>query len=75
MTTSDKLLDRRAVAERLGVKPSTFDTWASTGRYNLTFVKVGRFRMYRERDLEAFLDRHSYSHTGEYNARRKGSAS
>ena len=71
---SSKLLTRTEAAERLGVKPSTLDTWASTGRYNLRFVKVGRFRYYRETDLAAFLDRKSHTHTGEYPERRGGSA-
>ena len=63
---SDKLIDRHEAAARLGVKPSTLDSWASSGRYNLSFVKVGRFRRYRESEIEAFKDRRTFHHTGEY---------
>ena len=46
MDKEDKLLSRKETAELLGVKPSTLSVWASTGRYNLPFVKVGRLTKY-----------------------------
>ena len=63
---SDKLLDRYEASARLGVKPSTLDNWASTGKYDLPYVKVGRFRRYRESDIAAFTERRTFIHTGQY---------
>ena len=51
----DPLLSRRDAARLLGVKVETLEVWASTGRYNLPFVKVGRLVKYRFSDLQAFV--------------------
>lgn len=53
----DDRLTRDEAAEYLGVKASTLTVWASTGRYNLPFIKVGRRVYYRRADLDAWLDR------------------
>lgn len=58
------LLCREQAAEYLGVKPRTLDVWASTHRYNLTFIKVGRLAKYRIEDLDAFLDRRTVNTQG-----------
>ncbi|MAF16256.1 MAG: DNA-binding protein [Marinomonas sp.] len=60
---NDELLSRKQAAEFLCVKPQTLATWACTGRYDLTFVKVGRKVLYRKKDLESFLNRHVYTKT------------
>lgn len=52
---ADPLLDRPQAAEYLGVTPGTLEVWASTGRYSLPFVKVGRSVKYRKSDLDAWL--------------------
>ena len=49
------LLTREEAAARLGVKAQTLAVWASTGRYSLPFIKVGRLVKYRQADLDAFL--------------------
>ena len=49
-----KLLNRKEAGEYLGIKPNTLDAWASTGRYNLKYIKVGRLVRYRKEDLDAF---------------------
>ena len=56
-TISDgpKLLTREQAAAYLGVKPRTLAVWASTRRYGLRFVKVGRAVRYRMADLERWL--------------------
>jgi len=51
-----KLLTRAEAAAYLGCKPQTLAMWASTKRYNLRYVKVGRSVRYRVSDLEAFLN-------------------
>ena len=50
-----KLLSRSEVAAYLGLKPQTLAVWATTGRYGLPMVKVGRSVRYRVADLEAWL--------------------
>jgi excisionase family DNA binding protein len=63
MSTNDltnELLTRQQAAELLGVRPQTLAVWASTKRYDLPVVKVGRnIVRYRRRDVEAFLARHT----------------
>ncbi len=49
------LLSRADAAAFLGVSKGTLEVWASTRRYNLPFVKVGRLAKYRMVDLEAFI--------------------
>ncbi len=41
------LLTRREAAAYLGVTPETLAVWASTRRYPLRFVKIGRLAKYR----------------------------
>lgn len=61
---SPNLLCREEAAEYLGVKPRTLDVWASTHRYNLKFIKVGRLAKYRIEDLDDFLDRRTVNTQG-----------
>ena len=49
-------LTRKEAAKYLGVAPGTLDVWASTGRYNLPFVKVGRIAFYRRSALDTFIE-------------------
>lgn len=53
---SKKLLTRPEAAEYLGVKTNTLEVWASTQRYGLSYIKVGRSVRYRMADLDAFID-------------------
>lgn len=50
------LLTRREAAAYLGVTPETLAVWASTKRYPLQFVKVGRLAKYRKSDLDTFIN-------------------
>jgi excisionase family DNA binding protein len=50
------LLTREQAAEYLGIAPQTLAVWASTGRYSLPMIKVGRCARYRRRDLDKFLE-------------------
>lgn len=60
---SAELLTRQQAADYLGVKPQTLAVWASTGRYKLTFVKVGRFARYRLADLDTWLESRTATQT------------
>lgn len=50
-----ELLNRDQAAAYLNVTPSTLAVWASTRRYNLPFVKMGRLVKYRKTDLDNFI--------------------
>ena len=49
------MVNRKSAAEYLGVSEGTLAVWASTGRYLLPFIKLGRKVMYLIEDLDAFL--------------------
>lgn len=54
-TVETQLLTRCAAAEALNIRPQTLAVWATTGRYSLPFVKIGRRVMYRKHDIEQFI--------------------
>ena len=43
------------LSEILSVKPGTTDVWASTGRHEIPFSKIGRQRRYRIKDIAIHL--------------------
>ena len=49
------LLTRAQAAEYLGVKPNTLAVWASTKRYPLPFIRIGRSIKYRLQHLDDFI--------------------
>ena len=51
------LFTRREAAHYLGVTEQTLAVWASTKRYDLPMVKIGRLAKYRKTDLDAFIER------------------
>lgn len=55
MAEREPLLSVAEAAAMLGLKPHTLDVWACTRRYPLPFVKIGRRRMYRPADVDAFI--------------------
>ena len=63
-----ELLTREEAASYLGCRPQTLAVWATTGRYELRFLKVGRLVKYRRSDLDAFLERRSVTSTGQAEA-------
>lgn len=52
-----ELLSRDETARLLGIEKSTLEAWATTGRYGLPFVRIGRLAKYRRSDLDAFIER------------------
>ncbi|MDE5178896.1 helix-turn-helix domain-containing protein [Vibrio fluvialis] len=54
--TSPTRFNRKQAAVYLGLSEGTLAVWASTGRYQLPFVKVGRKVFYRQSDLDAFVE-------------------
>ena len=57
------LLTPSQVSDFLGVTIGTLSVWRCTGRYPLNFIKVGRRVMYRESDVENFINGRVYEHT------------
>ena len=59
MTTTslspDDLLTRAQAAELLNVQVQTLACWASSQRYQLPYIRVGRAVRYRRSDLNRFL--------------------
>ncbi len=51
------LLSRDEAADYLGLSASTLAVWASTQRYELAYVKVGRKVYYTQADLDEFIER------------------
>lgn len=52
---NSELFTRDLAAAYLGVQAHTLAAWASTRRYPLRYVKVGRLVRYRKSDLDDFL--------------------
>jgi hypothetical protein len=50
------LLDEKAAAEFLDLKPGTLSVWRSTGRYSIPFLKIGHLVRYRRSALETWLE-------------------
>ena len=57
------LTDETAIA--LGVKVGTLHVWASTGRHELPFIKIGRSRQYPKKGIRRLIEKRTFNHTGE----------
>jgi len=68
------MLTRVEAAEYLGIKPQTLAIWASTGRYALPMIKIGRAVRYRKEDLDRFIDRRCVTSTCEALIRHKANS-
>jgi excisionase family DNA binding protein len=58
------LLTADEAATHLNVSVRTLAKWRSVGHPNLPYSKVGRCVRYMQRDLEAYLDKHSFNRVG-----------
>lgn len=52
----EQLLTRKEAADFLSTTDGTLAVWASTKRYKLSYVKLGRSVRYRMSDLIKFLE-------------------
>lgn len=59
----DSLVSPKAVAEDLNVTEGTLQVWRSTGRYDLSYVKIGGKVMYRISDVNKFIESRLTTHT------------
>jgi hypothetical protein len=53
--TAKILLDEKQAAAYLDLKPATLSVWRSTGRWDLPFIKMGRYVRYRRSDLDSWI--------------------
>lgn len=65
-----ELLTRAEAGAYLGIRPQTLSLWASVGRYDLPYIRVGRCVRYRRSDLDAFLARRTITHVEALEAQR-----
>ncbi|HUT89811.1 MAG TPA: helix-turn-helix domain-containing protein [Thermoguttaceae bacterium] len=66
VTLESPLLSRDDAAAYLGIHTQTLALWASCGRYDLPFAKIGRRAMYRKADLDEFIERRTATQTGAF---------
>lgn len=58
-TNVSELVSRQEAADILNVQPQTLAKWASTQRYALPYIKVGKAVRYRRSDLQQFMRRNT----------------
>ena len=54
--TPSPVVGTDGAAHHLGIAPATLETWRSTGRVKIPFIRVGRCVRYRIADLDRFLE-------------------
>lgn len=69
---SDPLFTPSEAADYLNVSERTLSVWRCTGRYGISFLKVGRKVRYRKSALDAFLDRRIHGAVEEKGGRNHG---
>lgn len=57
---NERLLTRKEASNYLGVTEGTLAVWASTKRYELPYIKVGRLVKYRQSDIVEFLKKRTH---------------
>jgi len=60
------LANNSAAANHIGIAAATLQYWRTTGSQKIPFIKVGGRVMYRISDLDKWLEKNTFSHTGEY---------
>ena len=56
---TSNLMSRVEAAKYLDLQPQTLAVWASTKRYNLPYIKVGRSVKYSKTALDQFIQANS----------------
>ena len=60
------LITAKQTAAEIGVAEATLSYWRTTGAQRIPYIKVGGRVMYRISDLDIWLSKRTYNHTGEY---------
>ncbi len=58
--STNPLLTPPEAASYIGVSVDTLSVWRCTGRYNISYLKVGRLVRYRKSDLDAWLEKRTH---------------
>ena len=58
------ILTREEAAIYLGIAPKTLANWASNGKVQIPYSKVGKLVRYRIADLDIYLESNKMLHTG-----------
>ncbi len=62
-SNADVLLTREQAATFLNIAPKTLANWASNGKVQIPYRKIGKSVRYRVSDLEGYLDTVKMLHT------------
>lgn len=53
------LITRSEAAAFLRVSPGSLSNWASSSKYRIPYIKIGKKVYYRIKDLQQYIDRHA----------------
>ena len=66
MNKTDQWLTTNEAAKELNISPRTLNNARSTGTgIIIEFLKIGSKVFYKKSDVDAYIERHTYMHTGE----------
>ena len=66
MEKIDKLLTTEQAAKQLHISPRTLNNARSTGTgIVIAYQKIGSRVFYKESDIEAYIEKNTFTHTGE----------
>lgn len=60
---SSEMLTPSALANKLQLNEKTLANWRCTGKYRLPFIKVGNRVLYRQTDVDAWLESRTHLQT------------
>jgi hypothetical protein len=66
MDKSDQWLTTKETAKELNISPRTLNNARSTGTgVVINFTKIGSRVFYKKSDVEIYIEKHTYVHTGQ----------
>lgn len=69
MNKTDQWLTTEEVAKQLNISPRTLNNARSTGTgIVIEFLKIGSRVFYKKSDVDAYIEKHTYIHTGQCKA-------
>jgi len=69
MDKSDQWFTTQQAAEELNISPRTLNNARSTGTgVVIEFLKIGSRVFYKKSDVDAYVEKHTYIHTGQSKA-------
>jgi len=69
MDKTDQWLTTEETAKKLNISPRTLNNSRSTGTgIVIEFLKIGSRVFYKKSDVDAYIEKHTYIHTGQCKA-------